>query len=90
MEGLLTGIIGLLTFVLLGLLAGAGVGVVWDVVGVLAIVGALSGGVGFVVRDRLRARRLLNGLQDTADPRFEEVVQLQAELQHIIMFGQMG
>jgi two-component system phosphate regulon sensor histidine kinase PhoR len=67
MEGLLTGIIGLLTFVLLGLLAGAGVGVVWDVVGALAIVGALSGGVAFVVRDRLRARRLLNWFRGPLD-----------------------
>ena len=67
MEGLLTGIIGLLTFVLLGLLAGAGVGVVWDLVGVLAIVGALAGAVGFVVRDRLRARRLLDWFRGPLD-----------------------
>jgi flagellar motor component MotA len=57
MEGLLTGILGLLTFVLFGILAGAGVGAVWDLAGALAIVGALSGAVGFVVRDRLRAGR---------------------------------
>ena len=72
MEGLLTGILGLLTFVLFGILAGAGVGAVWDLAGALAIVGALSGAVGFVVRDRLRAGRLLDwfrGPLDVAAPR---------------------
>ena len=39
MEGLLTGILGLLTFMLLGLLVGAGVGAVWDVAWVLGCVG---------------------------------------------------
>ncbi|MGI9152728.1 MAG: phosphate regulon sensor histidine kinase PhoR [Rubrivivax sp.] len=67
MEGLLTGILGLLTFMLLGLLAGAGVGAVWDVAVVLACVGATAGAIGFVIRDRLRALRLLNWFRGPLD-----------------------
>jgi two-component system phosphate regulon sensor histidine kinase PhoR len=72
MEGLLTGIIGLLTFMLIGLLAGAGVGAFWDVSLLMSWAGATAGAIGFVMRDRLRARRLLDwfrGLLDVPAPR---------------------
>lgn len=67
MEGLLTGIIGLLTFMLIGLLVGAGVGAFWDVTLFLAWAGATAGAIGFVMRDRLRARRLLDWFRGPLD-----------------------
>ena len=67
MEGLLTGIIGLLTFMLIGLLVGAGVGAFWDVALLLAWAGATAGAIGFVMRDRLRARRLLDWFRGPLD-----------------------
>ena len=67
MEGLLTGIIGLLTFMLIGLLAGAGVGAFWDVSLLMSWAGATAGAVGFVMRDRLRARRLLDWFRGPLD-----------------------
>jgi two-component system phosphate regulon sensor histidine kinase PhoR len=67
MEGLVSGVLGLLCYMMLGGLAGAGVGGLLGGAGLLAWVGAIIGAVGFLLRDRLRARRLLDWLRGPLD-----------------------
>ncbi len=67
MEGLVSGILGLVLYALAGLLAGAGVDALLGAAGLLAWVGAVLGAMGFVMRDRLRARRLLDWLRGPLD-----------------------
>lgn len=67
MEGLLSGALGLVGYAMLGSLVGAGAGVWWGWAEPLSWFGAALGALGFVARDRLRARRLLQWLRGPLD-----------------------